>query len=211
MISLTHVHFVYLDPSQLISQLPNFYTGTIFHILATLSSPTVAIKSSHPVLGHHAIEFTSLTPCAFSRRAISVCLGGLRCVESGSSWGSHLSNNRHDTQRNGDPTSNAQTLILPSPPVDATQPRDSPPPVCVVVPGFPGPHVTEYTVRSCASCNTSTLSHSCFVIRFQIRTVQSSDADARYWPFGDHARDHTVEEWPVRVEKQNQSSLGSSR
>src|SRR6266566_9119082 len=67
-------------------QLPNFfYTDTTFHIFATPSSPTVAIKSSYPFLGHHAIEFTSLTLCAFSRRAISLCLGGLFCVESGSS------------------------------------------------------------------------------------------------------------------------------
>jgi hypothetical protein len=48
-------------------------------------------------------------------------------------------------------------------------------------------------------------------MRFQIRTVRSSEADARYRPFGAQARDHTVDEWPVRVEKQNQSSLGSSR
>jgi len=171
-------------------QLPNFfYTDTTFHIFATPSSPTVAIKSSYPLLGHHAIEFTSLTPCAFSSRAISLCLGGLFCVESGSS-------------------SNAQTLILPSPPVEAIHPRDSQP-ICVVS-GFPIPHVTEYTVRSWSS-NTSTHSHSCSVIRFQIRIVQSSDADARYRPFGAHARDHTVDEWPVSVEKQNQSSLGSSR
>jgi hypothetical protein len=105
-------------------------------------------------------------------------------------------------------TSNAQTLILPSPPVEAIHPRDSQP-VCVVS-GFPIPHVTEYTVRSWSS-NTSTHSISCSVIRFQIRIVQSSDADARYRPFGAHARDHTVDEWPVSVEKQNQSSLGSSR
>lgn len=66
---------------------PNlFYTDTTFHIFATPSSPTVAIKSSYPFLGHHVIEFTSLTSCAFSRRAISLYLGGLRCVESGSSW-----------------------------------------------------------------------------------------------------------------------------
>ena len=63
-----------------------FYTDTTFHIFATPSSPTVAIKSSYPFLGHHVIEFTSLTSCAFSRRAISLYLGGLRCVESGSSW-----------------------------------------------------------------------------------------------------------------------------
>lgn len=70
-------------------QLPNFfytYTDTTLHIFATPSSPTVAIKSSYPLLGHHAIEFTSLTPCAFSRRAINLWLGGLFCVESGSSW-----------------------------------------------------------------------------------------------------------------------------
>jgi hypothetical protein len=67
-------------------QLPNFfYTDTTFQIFATPSSPTVAIKSSYPFLGHHAIEFTSLAPCAFSRRAISLCLGGLLCAESGSS------------------------------------------------------------------------------------------------------------------------------
>lgn len=41
--------------------------------------------------------------------------------------------------------------------------------------------------------------------------VQSSEADARYRPFGDHARDHTVDSCPVSVAKQNQSSLGSSR
>jgi hypothetical protein len=86
--------------------------------------------------------------------------------------------------------------------------RDSQP-VCVVS-GFPIPHVTEYTVRSWSS-NPSTHSHSCSVIRFQIRIVQSSDADARYRPFGAHARDHTVDEWPVSVKKQTQSSLGSSR
>ena len=72
---------------------PNlFYTDTTFHIFATPSSPTVAIKSSYPFLGHHVIEFTSLTSCAFSRRAISLYLGGLRCVESGSSW-DHTSQN----------------------------------------------------------------------------------------------------------------------
>jgi hypothetical protein len=63
----------------------NFYTDTTFHIFATPSSPTVAIKSSHPFLGHHAIEFTSSKPCAPSRRAISLYLGGLLFAESGSS------------------------------------------------------------------------------------------------------------------------------
>lgn len=48
-------------------------------------------------------------------------------------------------------------------------------------------------------------------MRFQIRMVQSSDADARYRPFGAHARDHTVDSCPSNVVKQNQSSLGSSR
>src|SRR5712671_4890377 len=48
-------------------------------------------------------------------------------------------------------------------------------------------------------------------MRFQIRTVQSSDADARYRPFGAHASDHTVDACPVNVAKQNQSSVGSSR
>lgn len=62
-----------------------FYSDTTFHIFAIPSSPTVAIKSSYPLLGHHAIEFTSPTPCAFSRRAISLYLGGLLCEESGGS------------------------------------------------------------------------------------------------------------------------------
>jgi hypothetical protein len=105
-------------------------------------------------------------------------------------------------------TSNAQTLIQPSLPVEATQPSESLLPS--VVPGFPVPHVTEYTVRTCCS-NTRTHSHSCSAMRFHIRTVQSSDADARYRPFGAHARDHTVDACPVSVAKQNQSSLGSSR
>jgi hypothetical protein len=84
-------------------QLPNlFYADTTFHIFATPSSPTVAIKSSYPFLGHHVIEFTSLTSCAFSRRAISLYLGGLRCVESGSSW-DHTSQNpaTHTARCNG--------------------------------------------------------------------------------------------------------------
>jgi hypothetical protein len=105
-------------------------------------------------------------------------------------------------------TSNAQTLILPSLPVEASQPRNSP--LLSIVTGFPVPHVTEYTVRTCCS-NTRTHSHSCSAKRFHIRTVQSSDADARYRPFGAHARDHTVDACPVSVAKQNQSSLGSSR
>jgi hypothetical protein len=187
----------------------NFYTGTTFHIFAKPSSPTLAIKSSYPLLGHHAIEFTSLTPCASSRRLMRVCFGGFLFAESGSSWNSHplktrLSRNAIQERL----TSSAQTLILPSPPVEAIQPRDSRPPC--IVPGFPVPHVTEYTVRSCSS-NTSTHSHSCSVMRFQIRTVQSSDADAKYWPFGAQARDHTVDVCPVSVAKQNQSSVGSSR
>jgi hypothetical protein len=65
----------------------NNYTDTTFHTLATPSSPAVAIKSSYPFLGHHAIEFTSLTPWASSRRAISLGLGELLFVDSSDSWG----------------------------------------------------------------------------------------------------------------------------
>lgn len=87
------------------------------------------------------MEFTSCTPWAFSRRAISLDLGGLLLVDSGDSW-NHTNQNKPCTERDARwLTSNIQTLILPSAPVEASQPSDSL--SLSAFSDFPFPHVTE--------------------------------------------------------------------
>ena len=75
--------------------------------------------------------------------------------------------------------------------------------------GRPRPQLIEYTLRSCPS-STAAGSHRCSCTRSQMRTVPSSDADARKRPSGENASAHTVDACPLSVWKQYQSSCGSS-
>src|ERR1700744_5625718 len=100
----------------------------------------------------------------------------------------------------------AQTLMVPSPPVLASQPTQS-------VEASPRPQDTLYTLRLCprrtwthcqSLCKPFPLSHD------QSRTVRSSEAEASKSPEGENATDQTVEVCPFRVAKSYQSSDGSS-